>query len=348
MKILFITPKYIPALGGVETHVQKVSLALKKRGHHITIITAQSSKEMALTEDIDGVCIYRIPIEITQQKIATWQWIKANSAIFETADIVHVHDVGWWLLPVLPLIRPKLYITFHGWEGRWPIRWQAKLHRWILSKLSKKTIHIGNWIQEFYWDKPSIVLYGGVDRRNTAVQENQTKHKSKNILKLVFIGRLVKENDIASYCQYLDVLREKQIAFRIHWVGDGPWRKTCEKYGRVLGMVTKPKEFLVRADVVLASSFLSILLARSMGKPVWAMYSQPLKQKYLESLPNKEAMVVAGSADELVQATYDEKAKSWNPAVIASQYSKDWPPTWREVATAYETLWQSTTNHEKQ
>lgn len=347
MNILFLTPKYTPALGGVETHVQKICHELLKKGHCISIITGQTDQALLLTEVIDGVSVYRIPFELSQQKFTTWRWIKANQALFKTADRVHVHDVGWWLLPVVPLVRQKLCTTFHGWEGRWPIRWQAKLHRWVLAKLSQKTIHIGNWIQEFYWDTPSLTLYGGVDRRNTAIQKTHKKHKSINILKIVFIGRLVKENDIASYCHFLDILREKQIAFRVQWVGDGPWRKTCEKYGKVLGMVTQPKEFLVKADVVLASSYLSILLARSIGKPVWTMYSQSLKQKYLTSLPNKDAMVIAGTADELVQATYDEQAMCWKSAAITSFHSKDWPPTWKEVATAYETLWESVTNHEK-
>ncbi len=347
MNILFLTPKYTPALGGVETHVQKVSRELLKKGHHITIITSQTDAVLPLSEEIDGVSVYRIPLEISQQKIATWRWIKVNQALFQTADRVHVHDVGWWLLPVVPIVQHKLSTTFHGWEGRWPIRWQAKLHRWVLAKLSKKTIHIGSWIQEFYWDKPSMTLFGGVDRRRILVVETQKKPKDKKILKIVFIGRLVKENDIASYCHFLDVLNEKQIGFRVHWVGDGPWRTTCEKYGKVLGMVTQPKEFLIKADVVFASSYLSILLARSMGKPVWAMYSQPLKQRYLTSLPNKEAMVIAGTADELLQATYDEQAMSWKPVVISPRYLTDWPPTWKEVATAYETLWQSMSNDEK-
>ncbi len=340
MKIFFISPKYYPSIGGVETHVQKVAEQLSARGHQLTVVTTQSALAEPLEENTNSIKILRLPRQCDRQKKLTWQWLWSKKELFFSTDVVQAHDVGWWILPILPLIYRKLFITFHGWEGRWPIRWQAKLHRWFFAKASRKTVHIGAWIQEFYWDKPHLTLYGGVDRRKIARQINQKKTKHKKILNIVFIGRLVKENDIALYCQFLDLLQHKNQAFRIVWLGEGASRSQCEQYGFVTGMIEKPEFVLKKADVVFASSYLSILLARSLGKPVWSLYSHKLKQRYLETLPNTAGMTIAGNASDLYHSVYDEVVNNWRSSAITAHYSPTWPPTWEEVASAYEKLWQ--------
>jgi glycosyltransferase involved in cell wall biosynthesis len=40
MKIVHVTPLYAPALGGCETHVQRLSEGLASRGHQVTVLTA--------------------------------------------------------------------------------------------------------------------------------------------------------------------------------------------------------------------------------------------------------------------------------------------------------------------
>ncbi len=337
MKIVFITPKYIPSIGGVETHVQKVSNQLVARGHQVIVVTSQTQIDQPLAENIDSIKVLRIPMEFHKQKIETWRWIIQNGKIFVEANVVHAHDVVWWLMPLIPMIRKKLFATFHGWEGQWPIRW----HRLLLAKLSKKTIHIGAWIGELYWDRPSLVLYGGVDRRSKHSIKTQLKPKHTKILKLVFIGRLVKENDIALYCHFLAYLHDQNIGFRMQWIGGGAWKAECEKYGSVTGMVKTPEDHVAKADVVLASSYLSILLARSLGKPVWSLYSNHLKQRYLETLPNTEAMLLASSPMNLFDLAYDAPRKAWKNTTTTKHYSQNWPPTWEEVATEYEKLWNT-------
>lgn len=341
MRIVFVSPRYHPSIGGVETHVQKVAEQLRNSGHQVTVLTTQCVSEELLVETINLVDVLRLPRQFHKQKKLTWQWIWSNKSLFFSADVVHVHDVVWWILPILPWICRKLFITFHGWEGRWPIRWQAKLHRWFFAKVSRKTIHIGAWIQEFYADQPNLILYGGVDRRRLVKQKNQIKTKHKKILSIVFIGRLVRENDIASYCELLDLFQLKNRPFRIIWLGDGAGRSQCERYGIVTGMVEKPELVLKKADVVFASSYLSILLARSLGKPVWSLYSHKLKQRYLETMPNTVSMTIAGSASDLYSLVYDDVNNCWKATAVTSNHDQNWPPTWEEVALAYEKLWQS-------
>lgn len=341
MRIVFVSPRYHPSIGGVETHVQKVAEQLIARGHQVTVFTTQNTPEELLVETINLVDVMRLPRQFHKQKKLTWQWIWSNRSQFISADVVHAHDVGWWILPILPWIFRKLYMTFHGWEGHWPIRWQAKLHRWIFAKVSRKTVHIGAWIQEFYFDQPNLILYGGVDRKRLVKVNNQINTKHKKILNIVFIGRLVRENDIALYCELLDLFKLKNRPYRMIWLGDGAGRSQCEKYGMVTGMIDKPEKVLMKADVVFASSYLSILLARSLGKPVWSLYSHKLKQRYLETMPNTKSMTIAGSASDLYPLVFNDANNCWRTTAISTHYTQEWPPTWEEVAVAYEKLWQS-------
>lgn len=340
MKILFVTSSYLPKLGGVESHVSEVANELQLKGHAVTIVTVQNSLSNSEKETQHGIDIVRMPQGNKNDKTKTWWWIVKNLRHFLSADIVHAHDVGWWLVPIMPFIWNKTFTTFHGWEGEWPVRWQAKLMRWLVAFCSRGTMHIGGWIQKFYWDTPTVVLYGGVKRRGAKLQKDQTKHKHTKVLKIVFIGRLVKENDVALYCNYFQKLQTIPVKFELVWLGDGPLKNSCLSYGEVIGMVTNPETEIAQADVVCASSYLSILLARSLGKPVWALHSHALKEAYLTSLPNTEGIFIAGSADELISKVYDAKTTAWIPSAVATSFSKNWPPTWREVANSYETLWQ--------
>lgn len=339
MEIVFVTPKYAPSVGGVETHVQRVATDLQRRGHKVVVLTTQTGDE-PVGDLIDGVEVVRMPKVVIGSKIKTWQWLWQQRVTLVDADVVHVHDVGWWLLPVLPLIQKKLFVTFHGWEGEWPIRWQAKLHRWLLSVVAQRTVHIGDWIAQYYWDEPSLVLYGGVDAPIRVTNKTQITNKGKKVIRIVFLGRLTNENAIAEYCKLSKQMLQKKLPFSLSWVGDGPQAKQCKKLGMVTGMVDKPETYVAKADVVWASSYLSILLARSLGKPVWGLWQHQLKRDYLQSLPNKEAMFMADSATSLLEQVVSDSGKQWRTAAISQHFSKNWPPTWHTIATQYEQLWQ--------
>jgi glycosyltransferase involved in cell wall biosynthesis len=132
------------------------------------------------------------------------------------------------------------------------------------------------------------------------------------------------------------------MQFELTWVGDGAWRDECEQVGVVTGMVDNPLKFLKKADVVLANSYLSILEAQALGKIVLALYTHPLKQKYLETFPGSKMMLVAGDAQELVANFLSLLAK---PALMR-QYqtlARIWAgqQTWEKVAAQYFKLWQN-------
>ena len=58
-KILIVTPRFPPDIGGIETVVFKQSMALSKLGHDVRVITTTNDKGMVGQEDIDGLKVNR-------------------------------------------------------------------------------------------------------------------------------------------------------------------------------------------------------------------------------------------------------------------------------------------------
>lgn len=350
MKILHITPFYEPHLGGVETHVGALNKELVRRGHEVLVLTVHHDASLPLQENKNGVEIIRIDTETKyynklSYKLTLWRQVARQSQLLLTANVIHAHDVYWWLIPLLPLFWSKIYLTFHGWEGKYPVSWQSKLARWMWSKLALKTIHVGDYIKEFYWDKPNAVIYGGVKTSNKQIQK---KLKSKKLIEInapdrtiqiVFVGRLEKENDLE---KYLSLAKKLKSIFNIEitWVGDGSYKYKCQKVGRVTGMVKNVTPYLAQADLVWAASYLSILEAQALGKIICAFYSHPLKQRYLETYPGSKLMLVGSNVEEMSQ----QILKLLSSPKILDQYSKNtqkWAgqQTWSKVANVYEKLW---------
>lgn len=335
-RLVQVTPFYSPHLGGVETHVKELNKELLKKNFQITVLTTQHDADVSLKEDVAGVKVLRLPKITSNKKFQTWKWIWQQRQILQAADVIHIHDIVWWLYPFLFLWRHKTSATFHGWEGIYPIPLKNKLQRRFNSWLVTKRIHVGAWIQDFYGDEPDAVMYGGVSPQTGA----QLTVPNQKEIKCVFIGRLETVNEISLYLELLQLLKKIGLPFTVIWVGEGSYRLACQVYGEVTGMVENPSRFLEKADLVFATSYLSILEAQALGKVVVGFYSHPLKKAYLQTFPGNSAML-AGSqpsiiADEIQSLLKD--TKKWQQlSRSAVQNAHD--QTWKKVAKIYQKIW---------
>lgn len=336
-KIVQITPKYLPSLGGVEKHVAALNKELIAQGYEIVVLTTQHDEQLLEYEVSDGVAIHSLPFKSINKKFETWQWIESKQSVFENA-IVQVHDVAWWLLPVLPKLYKKFFITFHGWEGIYPVPFLNKLQRLLFAHAARKTVHVGEFIQKFYWDKPTTVLFGGVTDTTKIVPS--PKRSSATKITCVFVGRLVHENDIERYIELLEILKKGGVSVEMQWVGDGALKTSCQKYGTVTGMVSDVNAYLGKADFVFASSYLSILEAQFQQKIVCSLYTHDLKKEYLNSYPGSAWMLIAQSAQEMSENILNllsDKKKFIELSEGAHNFAKK--QTWKKVTEQYLNLW---------
>lgn len=149
MKILFLTRRKHPDVGGVETHISKVSRVLKYKGYRVTTISAKN---------IGYPSIKFLGL------VYIWFWLFKKRKLIEKAEVVHCHDVFVWYLPFRFLYpHKKVFTTFHGWEGVWPIPKKNVFLKRVAAKLSTGTIAVGKYIEKYYGVKADKIIYGGQD-----------------------------------------------------------------------------------------------------------------------------------------------------------------------------------------
>jgi glycogen synthase len=126
MRILMVTPRYLPDMGGIETHVHEVSKRLGDSGHRVDILTTDRAGTLPNQEVVsDGVQVQRVrawPKEsdyyvapIIYQQIMRTQ-----------CDVVHIQGYHTFVAPLgmLAAIRKPapFVLTFHSGGHSSPLR----------------------------------------------------------------------------------------------------------------------------------------------------------------------------------------------------------------------------------
>lgn len=95
MRILQVTPRFPPAIGGVEEHVYRISRELARRGHSVTVITsneADGKNCSAENENIEGIQVYRFSLLMPRVLRELWIIPKIPRILQQVrSDIVHAH-----------------------------------------------------------------------------------------------------------------------------------------------------------------------------------------------------------------------------------------------------------------
>lgn len=341
MNVVFLTRLFYPHVGGVEKHILGISNVLARKKHRITIISEKTAgNELGNKILLDlhkAIKVTEIPISKSQRqkKWQIWEWLFKNREIISSADVVHCHDVFFWYLPfkfIYP--RKKVFTTFHGYEGKFPPANKAIIVRKLSEKMSDGNICVGDYIKKWYRTKPDLVTYGGVER-STIV-----KREIKDRIRIVFIGRIEEDNGIKVYSEILDDLDRNGIRYSFLALGEGKMRNIFLKKGRVK-LSTNVLSEVKRADLVFASSYLSILEAFSQERPVVSVINNPLKSDYLLDTPFSD-WVKASSKHEVlsdyIEDFFSSPDRYQGKLAEASAWAKQ--QTWENLASQYEEIWK--------
>jgi len=334
LRILFFSPKYYPEIGGVETHLEHINRLLQK-DYVITVITESNNQKLPAHEHVNGVEVWRIPLQqnqnISAKKWQIWWWLVRHFHLLLTADIIHIHDVFYWILPFYSLISWKpIYTTFHGYEAPGPLTRKQIFWHQLAAWLSWGSICIGDFHRKWYHAKHNFVSYGGVD------EISSTKKARSN--QAIFVGRLADDTGIREYLHALAFFKKP---FHCDIYGDGSLKKECEKFVQqhkldvqFHGMVPNATAFFPAYTIIFASQYLSILQALAAGCAVIALADTPIKNDYLRMTPFEEFITIAESPKEIASAIENFHKPSANAVKWAQQQ------TWEKVAALYQKLWE--------
>lgn len=311
MKIIFISHFFYPHIGGVEKHILNLSKELVKKGHQITVITQKHEKKLKDKEIIEGIKIIRITYPKIKFLGLLIIWLKLLKLLpdFIKADIIHIHDVFIWYLPLRFILFLKpVFTTFHGWEGKYPIPLKNILYKKIASFLSKKTICVGKYIEKYYKIKTDKIIYGASSGKMILKAKKQ-----KNLI--IFLGRLEKDTGILEFFKFL---KKNKGKYKVVFLGDGSLSKQAENYGKVKGFVKDPKKYLSKAEYCAPAGYLSAIEGLERGCKLLLFYHNKLKKDYWQLSPFYKIK------------NEPEKAKRF---LLQN--------TWKKLAKIYLDLWKS-------
>lgn len=302
MKIVFLTRRFYPDIGGVEKHCLEIKKRLEEKGHEVLVISERD---------------FNLKVGERLKKFPIWFWLWRNRRILKEADIIHCHDVFFWYWPFIFLWpRKKVFVTFHGWEGRFPPTFRAKLMRKIAEKLSWGNICVGDYIGKWYGTKPDWVTYGGVD-------VNPTKENKRDLI-ITFVGRLDKDTGYPIYSEAAKILKKKYPQLSVNFLDK---EKNIQPY-------------LTESRFVFASGYLSMLEAMSGRRLVLAVYDNPLKKDYLKMSPFSDLLVISESAPELAEKIEFYLAHPQEEKIMVEKaYNWASKQTWDKVVEIYIKLW---------
>lgn len=336
-KILFLVPRYAPAVGGVEKHTAHLAQELIHRGFSITVLTTSHQPGLKPSEIIAGVKVIRLPFQHFNHKLQTWQWIWQHRQLFVDADIVHIHDVFWWYYPLrIYYFNKKVFTTFHGYEGPGLPRWQAVWHRRLVEKLSYRTIAVGEFIKKWYGQNPDLIIYGAADQQGVSDKTTAKKNSA------VFLGRLEEDTGIM---MYLEALQRIQPKINLDVYGEGSFLNRAKKFVQRRKLDVKFYLWQTRVDQLynsheyaFVSRYLAILEAMQSKRLVLVVYNNQIKKDYLTMHPASKWMVIAGSAQELAEKL-QKLSEAQKNNMIKQAYDWAEQQTWPKLADEYLKLW---------
>lgn len=292
MNIVFLCRYFWPHVGGVEGQVIELSRRLINQGHQVTVITTKHDDGLADREIFNKISIIRFkPLKNKYfGLLSIWRWMLRNRQIFTQAEIIHAHSVLIWYWPLKLFLNKPVFVTFHGWEGIYPIPFKNILIRRIDAMMARKNITIHDYVSKWYGIKADEIMYTAVD----LPKPNLVKKDAK---RLVYVGRLDEDTGLPKILSALTLIKNIQV----DWCGDGPLAEQCRQFGRVHGWVD-PRPYYARAAICLSPGVTSILEAFSYRCLVVTTYNNPVKKDYLLMTPFRNWLVVKNQPSALAEA----------------------------------------------
>ena len=331
-KFLFITRLYYPHIGGVERPVRELSKHLVKKGHNVSIITEKYETHLDSCEKVEGASVYRIshPKLPVIGLLIIWYKLFLKVRLFSSVDIIHSFGSFIWILPIRFVFFWKNYfVTFFGWEGKFPLPYRYILLRRLANLLTDKSIADAGFIEKYYGIKPDVLRYPSTLSPKKEVNFDKKERKA------IYVGRLDNDTGLKNILEGIALLKNTNVEF----CGDGELFEECSKYGKVHGFVD-PRKYFKPSLICLSPGHTSIVEAFFYKCLIVTTYNNEIKKDYLLMTPFKNWIVVEKDPEKLAEKIkyyldHPEKAKP----MIEAAYKWVQGQTWEKMADTYEELW---------
>jgi len=246
MKIIQVCPRYVPQIGGVESHVKELSKGLIKKGFDVEIYSADSQNKKVSEEFINGVKTFRCrsfaPNDSYYFSPTLYDILKKSKY-----DVIHAHSYHAFPLLIGALANRKrkpLVTTFH-YYGRGYSTFRSMLHipynifGYYIVNSAKRIICVSKHEQKIIENKfPSasdktVYIPNGVNYERFA---NSRPILDENGFKILYVGRLSPEKNLETLFFAYKKLQENVENTKLIIVGRGPASPFLKKLSERLSL----------------------------------------------------------------------------------------------------------------
>ena len=275
LRILMVTARYLPYIGGTEIHTYEVARRMAAAGHDVTVLTTDVSQTLPHVEFSEGVRVLRVPAWPAQhdyyfapdiyKSIMSGEW-----------DLIHCQGYHTFVAPFAMMAAYKsgtpYVVTFHS--GGHPSRLRNSLRgvqRLLLRPLlarAKKLIGVSDFETRFFQER----LHQSHDRFMTIsngsyLPKPEAFQTASSDTLLVSVGRLERYKGHHRTISALPEVVQKYPDVRLRIIGAGPYESELWQVAKRCGVATRVDIGPVAVDEraymasILSQAKLSILLS---------------------------------------------------------------------------------------
>ena len=358
-RILFVTPRYFPYVGGVQNHVYEVGSRLARSGMEVTVLTTNLGNRLPAKEILSDLHIYRVPAWPADRDYYFAPQI--YSTITQGSwDLIHVQSYHTFVAPLAMLAAGHAgipyVVTFHGGGHSSRLRnamrgIQQMMLRPLLARADRlialSEFEIPHFSERLRLPKKQFALIpNGGDLPN--VGEVGSIPIDKGLI--VSIGRLEKYKGHQRAIAALPKILAQRPDARLWIAGTGPYEPELRALAQRLGVADRvdihavpvsERERLARelsraALVVLFSEYethpIAVLEALALGRPVLVAdtpgLSQIAKQGLGRSIP------LNSTSSQIADVILEELSQPRQPQHVNL-------PTWDDCAAGLLSVYSS-------
>jgi len=280
MRIAFVTPRFYPEIGGVETHVFEIARRMKE--FDVEVLATDPSGKLAKAEEIEEIKVRRFksfaPGNAYFFSPELWSYLKRHSADY---DLIHAHNFHAFPALYAALSRPKKLVFTPHYHGH-----GHSFFRNILFKLyklySSKIFYIADKIIcDSYFEKKLILEDFKVENSKVLAIPLGVNfdfiEKRKIGKKILYVGRVEKYKGIEFVVKALKLLPE----FRLEIVGKGSYKQEIIRMAKKLGVLDRISFYqdLSREELLKKYSEASVLVLISKFEAYGLVVAEALASK---------------------------------------------------------------------
>lgn len=297
IRILMISARYFPFMGGIETHIHEVGTRLVARGHAVTVLTTDPSGQLPAEEDVSGMHVLRIKAWPAKRDLYFAPGIYSTLSN-GSWDIVHIQGYNTFVAPLalIAAIRRgfRLVLTFHSGGHSSRLRQSVRhLQQVLLGPLvarASQLIAVSEFEADLFSRRMRLPRARFAVIPNGACMPRVTNSKAlgKSHL-IVSIGRLERYKGHHRVIEAFPELLRRVPDAKLRVLGEGPYEQPLRRLVQKLGLGQSvsvggipPGERGRLADV-LSSAGLVVLLSEYEAHPVAVMEALALRRPVLVS-----------------------------------------------------------------